>query len=88
VNGFPVLRLLCPLRLPVEALEFRWALAYLLPTFLIILHGVSRVRRVGLKPNDVGGVLPEMPQPLFAAPSCWYWVSQVYQYDLLLLTRP
>jgi hypothetical protein len=56
VDGFPVLRLLCPIRLLMEALEFRWAFAYLLPTLLIILHEVSRVRRVGLKQNDLGGV--------------------------------
>jgi hypothetical protein len=56
VDGFPVLRLLCPIRLLVRALEFRWALAYLLPTLLIILHKVSRVPIVRLKRNDLGGV--------------------------------
>ena len=49
VHGFPVLRLLCPIRLFLKASEFRWALAYLLPTLLNILQEVSRVQHVGLK---------------------------------------
>jgi hypothetical protein len=56
VHGFPVLRLLCPIRLPIKASEFRWALACLLPTLLRILHEVSRVPNVRLKRHAVGGV--------------------------------
>jgi hypothetical protein len=47
-------------------LEFRWALAYLLPTLLVILHGVSRVHNVRLRRDDLGGVF-SVPLPLFAA---------------------
>ena len=55
-----------PYPTPHEALEFRWAFAYLLPTLLNILHEVSRVQHVGLKRNNVGGVF-SVPRPRFAA---------------------
>ena len=55
-----------PYPTPHEALEFRWALAYLLSTLLRILHKVSRVHTVRLKQDDVGGVFL-MSLPLFAA---------------------
>jgi hypothetical protein len=64
VHGFPVLRLLCPIRLFLKASGCRWALAYLLSTTLRILQQVSRVRLVGLKRNDVGGVLLVAPSAL------------------------
>ena len=64
VHGFPVLRLLCPIRLFLKASGFRWALAYLRSTTLRILQQVSRVRLVGLKRNDVGGVLLDAPSAL------------------------
>src|SRR5215471_17568913 len=64
VHGFPVLRLLCPIRLFLKASGFRWALAYLRSTTLSILQQVSRVRLVGLKRNDVGGVLLVAPSAL------------------------
>ena len=56
MRGFPTLGLLCPFRLLMRALEFRWALAYLLSTLLGIPHEVSRVPTVRLKRDDVGGV--------------------------------
>ena len=64
VHGFPVLRLLCPIRLFLKASGFRWALAYLRSTTLSILQQVFRVRLVGLKRNDVGGVLLDAPSAL------------------------
>jgi hypothetical protein len=64
VDGFPVLRLLCPIRLLMKSLEFRWALACLLPTLLSILHEVSRVPTVGLKQDDLGGVFLGTPSAL------------------------
>ena len=64
VHGFPVLRLLCPIRLFLKAAGFRWALASLRSTTLSILQQVSRVRLVGLKRNDVGGVWLDAPSAL------------------------
>ena len=64
VDGFPVLRLLCPIRLLMKSLEFRWALACLLPTLLSILHEVSRVPTVGLKQDDLGSVFLGAPSAL------------------------
>ena len=61
VHGFPTCRLLCPIRLSVRALAFRWGLPYLLPTRLNIPHEVSRVRHGSLKRNEVGGVLLAAP---------------------------
>src|SRR5215475_15147021 len=40
VHGFPVLRLLCPIRLFLGASAFRWGLPCLLPTCLGILQQV------------------------------------------------
>ena len=56
MDGLPVLRLLCPFRLFLVSLGFRWGLPYLLSTPLIIPQEASRVRCVGLKQNDLGGV--------------------------------
>ena len=58
---FRTCRLLCPIRLSVRALAFRWGLPYLLPTRLNIPHEVSRVRHGSLKRNEVGGVLLAAP---------------------------
>src|SRR5919197_6309717 len=55
VPSFPGLRLLCPFRLFVRALAFRWGLPCLLPTYLDIPREVSRVRHVGRKQDGVGG---------------------------------
>jgi len=49
VHSFPVRRLLCPIRLFVRALAFRWGLPYLLPTLLHIPQEVSRVCHGGLR---------------------------------------
>src|SRR5262252_6794747 len=68
VPSFPGLRLLCPIRLCVRALAFRWGLPYLLPTRLDIPHAVSRVQRGRLKQNETGGVFISLPLPRFAAP--------------------
>jgi hypothetical protein len=67
VDGFPILRLLCPFRLFPVASGFRWALAYLLSISLAIHREVSRVRHIGLKQYAIGGVFL-MPHPLFVAP--------------------
>jgi hypothetical protein len=61
VHGFPVRRLLCPIRLSVRALAFRWGLPCLLPTRLDIPHEVSRVQHRRLKQNTVGGVFLSLP---------------------------
>jgi hypothetical protein len=68
VHGFPVLRLLCPFRLFVRALAFRWGLPCLLPTPLDIPHEVSRVQHGRLKQHATGGVFISLPRPLSAAP--------------------
>ena len=68
VHGFPVLRLLCPIRLFLRTLAFRWGLPCLLPTRLDIPQEVSRVQPGRLKRNDGGGVFLSLPHPLFAAP--------------------
>ena len=68
VDGVTVLRLLCPIRLCLRALAFRWGLPCLLPTRLDIPQEVSRVRPRRLKQNAVGGVFLSLPHPLFAAP--------------------
>jgi len=67
VHGFPVRRLLCPIRLCVRALAFRWGLPSLLPTRLDIPHEGSRVHHGRLKRNAVGGVFLSLPRPRFAA---------------------
>ena len=68
VHGFPVRRLLCPIRLSVRALAFRWGLPSLLSTRLHIPHEASRVQPGSLKWNETGGVLLSLPLPLSAAP--------------------
>jgi hypothetical protein len=68
VDGVTVLRLLCPIRLSLRALAFRWGLPCLLPTRLDIPQGVSRVQHGGLKRNDVGGVLLAAPSALCGSP--------------------
>ena len=82
VDGFPVLGLLCPIRLLVRALEFRWALAYLLPTLLHIHYGISRVRSVGLTRDRLGGAFLSAPSTLcgFPVPA---WGKQVLPCALL-----
>ena len=64
------------------ALEFRWALAYLIPTLLDIHYGISRVHYGGLKQDAVGGVF-WVPLPLFAAPQSLCRVNQVAYINLL-----
>ena len=64
------------------ALEFRWALAYLLPTLLHIHYGLSRVHYGGLQQDAVGGVF-WVPRPLFAAPQSFCRVNQVAYSNLL-----
>ena len=68
VDGVTVLRLLCPIRLSVRPLAFRWGLPYLLPTRLDIPHEVSRVQHGGLQRNDEGGVLLAAPSVLYGSP--------------------
>ena len=69
VRGFPTLRLLCPFRLLMWHWRFRWALACLLPTLLRIHHEGSRVQCVGLRRNDIGGVLLVAPSTLCGFPT-------------------
>jgi hypothetical protein len=69
VHGFPVLRLLCPIRLFLGASAFRWGLPCLLPTRLDIPQEVSRVRHARLEQNDVGGVLLDAPSTLCGSPA-------------------
>jgi hypothetical protein len=57
-----------PYRTPHAALEFRWALACLLPTLLRIRHEVSRVPYGGLKQDEVGGALSTVPSALCGSP--------------------
>jgi hypothetical protein len=61
----------------MKSLEFRWALAYLLPTLLGILHEVSRVRHVGLEWGDLGGAFLIVPSTLCGFPAL-HGVCQVY----------
>ena len=69
VDGFPVLRLLRPIRLLMKALEFRWGLPCLLSTLLVILHEVSRVRNLGLNQDGLGGVFLKVPSALCGFPT-------------------
>ena len=66
----------------MKALEFRWALAYLLPTLLDIHYGISRVHYGGLQQDAVGGVF-WVPLPLFAAPQSLWRVKQVASINLV-----
>src|SRR5262245_4540739 len=69
VHGFPVRRLLCPLRLSPEASSLREAFPpHYFPTALRILRGLSRVPHGRLQQHAVGGVFISLPRPLFAAP--------------------
>ena len=69
VHGFPVRRLLCPIRLSPEASSLREAFPpHSFPTALNMLRGASRVPPGRRKQNDVGGVFISLPRPLFAAP--------------------
>jgi len=64
VRGFPMLRLLCPIRLPAGPWSFRWGLPYLLSTLLRIPYRLSRVRHGRLRRDAVGGVLLTAPSAL------------------------
>jgi len=64
----PTLGLLCPIRLFLRALAFRWGLPYLLPARLPIPPEVSRVHYRGLKQDDVGGALSTVPSALCGSP--------------------
>jgi hypothetical protein len=69
VHGFPVRRLLYPIRLPSEASSFCEAFPpHYFPTALSIRRGASRVPHGRLTQNAVGGVFISLPRPLFAAP--------------------
>ena len=68
MDGFPVLGLLRPFRHLLEALGFRWALAYLRSTPLRILQEASHVHNLGLSRDDVGGVLLVAPSTLCGSP--------------------
>ena len=69
VHGFPVRRLLCPLRLSPGASSMRETFpSHSFPTALTIPRGVSRVPHGRLKWNEGGGVFLSLPLPRFAAP--------------------
>jgi hypothetical protein len=68
VHGFPGLRLLCPIRLFLRALAFRWGLPCLLPSRLDIPPEVSRVRHVGLQQDGLGGTFLVAPSTLCGSP--------------------
>jgi hypothetical protein len=68
VRGFPTLRLLCPIRLFLRALEFRWGLPYLLSALLHIPQEVSRVPYGGLQQDGLGGALSTVPSTLCGSP--------------------
>jgi hypothetical protein len=68
VRGFPTLRLLCPIRLFLRALAFRWGLPYLLSARLHIPQEVSRVHYGGLQQDGLGGALSTVPSTLCGSP--------------------
>jgi hypothetical protein len=69
VHGFPVRRLLCPIRLSPGASSLRETFpSHYFPTALAIPRGVSRVPHGRLQWNEGGGVLLSLPLPRFAAP--------------------
>src|SRR6266581_1144965 len=68
VRGFPTLRLLCPIRLFLRALAFRWGLPYLLSARLHIPQEVSRVHYGGLQQDSLGGALSTVPSTLCGSP--------------------
>jgi hypothetical protein len=69
VRGFPTRRLLCPCRLFLRALAFRWGLPSLRPTRLPIPQEVSCVPSGGLKQDDVGGAWSTGPSALCGSPA-------------------
>ena len=81
VHGFPVRRLLCPIRLLPGQFGFRWGLPYLLPTPLGILWEVSRVHHVGLKQDGVGSAFLMAPSALCGLPVP-AWGTQVHPCSL------
>ena len=69
VHGFPVRRLLCPIRLSPGASSIRETFpSHYFPTALTIPRGVSRVPHGRLTWNEGGGVFLSLPLPRFAAP--------------------
>src|SRR5262249_49342223 len=64
----PTRRLLCPCRLFLRALAFRWGLPSLLPARLPIPQEVSRVPYGGLKQDGLGGALSTVPSALCGSP--------------------
>ena len=68
VPSFPGLRLLCPIRLLLRALAFRWGLPSLLPAHLHIPQEVSRVPYGGRKQDGLGGALSTVPSTLCGSP--------------------
>jgi hypothetical protein len=84
VDSFPVLRLLCPIRLSPRASSFRETFpSHYFPTALRIPRGVSRVHRGGLKRDEVGGVLLCVPSALCGSPG----LPEDTQVDLCPLLR-
>ena len=84
VDSFPVLRLLCPIRLSPRASSFRETLpSHYFPTALGIPRVVSRVHRGGLKRDEVGGVLLCVPSALCGSPG----LPEDTQVDLCPLLR-
>jgi hypothetical protein len=84
VDSFPVLGLLCPIRLSPRASNFRETLpSHYFPTALHIPRGVSRVHRGGLKRDEVGGVLLCVPSALCGSPG----LPEDTQVDLCPLLR-
>jgi hypothetical protein len=69
VHGFPVRRLLCPIRLSPGVSTFRETFpSHYFPTALDIPRGVSRVRHVGLKQDGLGGTFLVAPSTLCGFP--------------------
>ena len=69
VPGFPVCRLLCPIRLSSQASSLRETLPpHYFPTALCIHRGVSRVHHGGLKPDGAGGMCLVAPSTHCGSP--------------------
>ena len=69
VHGFPVRRLLCPIRRSPGASRFRKTFpSHDFPTALDLSRGVSRVPYGRLQQHEGGGVFLSLPLPLVAAP--------------------
>ena len=68
VRGFPRIQTTMPYLTAWRASEFRWALPCLLSTLLHIPSRLSRVHRIGLKQNAVGGVFLLAPSTLCGFP--------------------